>query len=229
MKVLFTSGGTEEPIDGVRRISNSSTGQTGAVLACYFAERGVDVTMLRSERAVSPSSISSGADKIPVTELTYTSYADLRDTLRNQLADQDWDAVVHLAAVSDYSVDEVIVDGTPFPPGGPGKIGTGKEVILKLKPTAKILDSLRKWSHNESVIVVGFKLTDGADDAHAEAQVNTLFARGGVDYVVHNDLRDIDSWHHPSVIWGKGGVLNKTETKDDMAEGLFALLAGETT
>ena len=77
--------------------------------------------------------------------------------------------------------------------------------------------------------MVGFKLTDGADDAHAEAQVNTLFARGGVDYVVHNDLRDIDSWHHPSVIWGKGGVLNKTESKDDMAEGLFALLAGETT
>ncbi len=229
MKVLFTSGGTEEPIDGVRRISNNSTGQTGAVLARYFADRGADVTLLRSERAVSPRSISSGTDKIPVTELTYTSYADLRDTLRNQLADQDWDAVVHLAAVSDYTVNGVSVDGTSFPPGGPGKIGTGREVILKLKPTAKILDSLRGWSHNESVIIVGFKLTDGADDTHAEAQVNALFARGNVDYVVHNNLQDINAQRHSATIWGKEGVLNKTETKDDMAEGLFTLLAGETT
>ena len=222
MKVLFTSGGTEEPIDGVRRISNSSTGRTGAVLARYFADRGADVTLLRSERAVSPGGI-------PVTELTYTSYTDLRDALRNQLTNGDWDAVVHLAAVSDYTVDGVSVDGTPFPPGGPGKIATGRELIIKLKPTAKILDSLREWSRNKSVIVVGFKLTDGADDAHAEAQVNALFARGGVDYVVHNNLRDIDARHHPASIYGKGGILKKTETKDDMAEGLFALLAGETT
>ncbi|MCK5248981.1 MAG: hypothetical protein KAJ98_03395 [Spirochaetaceae bacterium] len=229
MKVLFTSGGTEEPIDGVRRISNSSTGRTGAVLARYFADRGADVTLLRSERAVSPNSISSGTNKIPVAELTYTSYTDLHNALRNQLTIGDWDAVVHLAAVSDYTVDGVSVDGTAFPPGGPGKIGTGREVILRLKPTAKILDSLREWSRNKSVVVVGFKLTDDADDAHAEAQVNALFARGGVDYVVHNDLRDIDARHHHASIYGKGGILKKTKTKDDMAEGLFALLAGETT
>jgi phosphopantothenoylcysteine synthetase/decarboxylase len=222
MKVLFTSGGTEEAIDGVRRISNSSTGRTGAILAAYFAGRGDDVTLLRSEGAVSPR---AATDELIVKESTYLSYADLWKSLRDQLGSEDWDAVVHLAAVSDYRVAEVSVDGVPFPPGGPGKIGTGREVILKLEPTAKILDSLRDWSRNKTIIVVGFKLTDGADGA--EAQVNAQFARGGVDYVVHNDLAGISSKTHSAAIWGKEGVVLNTETKNDMAVGLYSLLAGE--
>jgi phosphopantothenoylcysteine synthetase/decarboxylase len=222
MRVLFTAGGTEEAIDGVRRISNSSTGRTGAILAAYFAGRGDDVTLLRSERALSPR---AATDELNIKELTYLDYADLRLSLRNQLSSGDWDAVVHLAAVSDYRVAEVSVDGVPFPPGGPGKIGTGREVILKLVSTAKILDSLREWSRNKSIIVVGFKLTDGADDA--EAQVNAQFARGGVDYVVHNDLAGISAETHFAAIWGMDGLVVKTETKNEMAEGLYSILAGE--
>ncbi|RYZ72494.1 MAG: bifunctional phosphopantothenoylcysteine decarboxylase/phosphopantothenate--cysteine ligase CoaBC, partial [Proteobacteria bacterium] len=34
--ILITSGGTEEPIDGVRSITNTSTGRTGADLAHWF-------------------------------------------------------------------------------------------------------------------------------------------------------------------------------------------------
>jgi phosphopantothenoylcysteine synthetase/decarboxylase len=221
MRVLFTAGGTEEAIDGVRRISNSSTGRTGAILAAYFAGRGDDVTLLRSEHAVS----TGATDESIIKELTYLSYADLWESLRDQLGSDDWDAVVHLAAVSDYRVAEVSVDGVSFPPGGPGKIGTGREVILKLEPTAKILDSLREWSRNKSIIVVGFKLTDGAEGA--EAQVNAQFARGVVDYVVHNDLAGISSETHSAAIWGMDGLVVKTETKNDMAEGLYSLLAGE--
>ena len=36
MNVLITSGGTREPIDGVRVIANSSTGATGAAIADAF-------------------------------------------------------------------------------------------------------------------------------------------------------------------------------------------------
>lgn len=224
MRVLISSGGTEEAIDGVRRISNSSTGRTGAVIAAWFAGCGAVVTLVRSSRAARPESLPGAS---PITELTYTSYADLSKLLKKQLAGSVWDAVIHLAAVSDYSVAEVSVDGKPFPPGGPGKIGTGRELILTLKPTAKILTSLKDWSRNKSITVIGFKLTDGADDAHAASQVRAQFGRGGVDYVVHNDLVDITSEKHPAGLWGPEGLLVKSETKEEMARGLYSLLAGE--
>ncbi len=225
MKVLFTSGGTEEPIDGVRRISNTSTGRTGAILASYFAEKGANVTLIRSERAQAPE--KNNSDTPPVSELTYISYSNLSDLLHSELAREHWDAVVHLAAVSDYTVDKVSVDGKPFPPGGPGKIGTGKDVILHLKPTAKILDSLREWSCNPTIKVVGFKLTDNADKNEAEVQVRAQFDRGIVDFVVHNELRSINAERHPASFWSHEGLLKETYTKNDMAGELFVLLEGE--
>ena len=36
MRILVTAGGTEEPVDGVRRLTNLSTGTTGGVLARHF-------------------------------------------------------------------------------------------------------------------------------------------------------------------------------------------------
>ena len=51
MRVLVTAGGTEEPIDGVRRLAKLSTGATGATIAAHFAERGAEVLLLHGERA----------------------------------------------------------------------------------------------------------------------------------------------------------------------------------
>src|SRR5882672_989344 len=40
LRVLVTSGGTAEPADGVRVLTNTSTGHTGAGLAAHLAGRG---------------------------------------------------------------------------------------------------------------------------------------------------------------------------------------------
>ncbi|SVC93802.1 uncharacterized protein METZ01_LOCUS346656, partial [marine metagenome] len=47
-KVLITSGGTREPIDAVRYISNLSSGRTGAAIADHFNDQGWDVYYLHS-------------------------------------------------------------------------------------------------------------------------------------------------------------------------------------
>ena len=103
MKILVTAGGTEEPVDGVRRLTNSSTGATGGALARHFAEGGAEVLLLHAERAP-----LSG---IPVERETFVTFADLEAALRRILSEDRWDAVVHAAAVSDYSVASVEVDG----------------------------------------------------------------------------------------------------------------------
>ena len=155
-------------------------------------------------------------------------FADLEQSLRRLLEEDDWDAVVHLAAVGDYHVARVTVDGRPFPPGGPGKIGSAERVDLTLKPNPKLLDSLRNWSRNPGIRVVGFKLTDTPDPEERADQVARLFRRGGPDLVVHNDIRDITPDIHPAVIHDRNGVRARTDSKEELARTLLVLLEGDS-
>ncbi|MCK5375438.1 MAG: DNA/pantothenate metabolism flavoprotein [Acidobacteria bacterium] len=216
MKILVTAGGTEEPVDGVRRLTNISTGATGGVLGRYFAEKGAEVLMLHAERA--------RLGEFNGERETFLTFADLGSALRRLLEERTWDAVVHLAAVSDYSIASIEVDGRSVPPGGKGKIGTGREVVLRLEANPKLIDSLRDWSRNPAIQVVAFKLTDDPDPASREAQVRVLLARGTADLVVHNDLREIGEDRHPAVIHGPDGPLARTGTKEDMAREVYRLL-----
>jgi phosphopantothenoylcysteine decarboxylase/phosphopantothenate--cysteine ligase len=216
MRVLVTAGGTEEPVDGVRRLTNTSTGATGGVLARSFAEHGAKVLLLHAERAPLAS--------IAVERDTFVTFADLENALRRHLGSDDWDAVIHLAAVSDYTVSSVEVDGSPVPHGDQGKIGSGHEVVIRLSPNPKLIDSLKRWSRNKAILVIGFKLTNSPDPAARTTHVRALLDRSTVDFVVHNDLGDLTAAHHPAEIWGRRGALVQTATKEELAEALWALL-----
>lgn len=217
MRVLVTAGGTEEAIDSVRRIANTSSGATGAELAAHFAERGAEVVLLHAERAA--------VGELDVERLGFVSFAELEAALRRLLAERRFDAVVHLAAVSDYAVGAVEVDGRPWDGGPRGKIASGREVLIRLRPNPKLIDSLRAWSRNPEVVIVGFKLTDEPDPVFREVQVRSLLERGVADLVVHNDLREIDGARHAATIYGREGALIRSETKKQLAAELYRLLA----
>lgn len=216
MRILVTAGGTEEPVDGVRRLANTSTGTTGGVIARGFAEHGAEVMLLHAERAP--------LDSIAVERDTFVTFTDLEKALRTHLGASDWDAVIHLAAVSDYSVSAVHVDGRPVPHGDRGKIDSGREVVIHLSPNPKLIDKLKKWSRNEAVRVVGFKLTNDPDSDVRRARVRALLDRGAIDFAVHNDLAELTAERHPAEIWSRQGPLTRTTTKEELAEALWVLL-----
>ena len=217
MKVLVTAGGTEEPVDGVRRLCNTSTGATGAVLARRFSELGAEVVLLHAARA--------RVEAVEVERASFVTFAELEAALRRLLGERDWDAVVHLAAVADYTVTSIEIDGRPQPRGRRGKIGSGHDVVLRLAPTRKLIDSLRTWSRNPAITVVGFKLTDDPDPTERESQIRRLLDRGSADLVVHNDLSEITDANHRAEIWQGSGRLARTDTKEELADQLFRLLA----
>src|SRR5688500_5204993 len=103
MKILITSGGTREPIDQVRFITNFSTGKTGALLTDYFCETGHEVTQFFGE--------GSMVSRRAATKQSYSSFQDLDQKLRALLKSENFDAIIHLAAVSDYSVSDVEFEG----------------------------------------------------------------------------------------------------------------------
>ncbi len=178
LRVLITSGGTAEAVDGVRILTNTSTGRTGARLAEHFARAGHEVTLLRAMHAV-PAPAG-------VTERIYFSFGDLDGALTELLGGNDFEAVIHAAAVSDFHVAGVMVEGVARPAGA--KLDSQRPASILLRPNPKLVAGLRARSRNQAVQVVAFKLTRGATASEIQAAVGRLFAESPADYVVHNDL-----------------------------------------
>jgi phosphopantothenoylcysteine decarboxylase / phosphopantothenate---cysteine ligase len=217
LRVLVTAGGTEEPIDGVRTLSNFSTGQTGAQIAAHFSARGHDVVLLRGLRAAAASASGVRTER-------FCTVADLEAQLRRWLGNWEFDAVIHAAAVSDYTIAAVQVDGEEV--SGVNKLDSGREVTLRLRPTQKLVDHLREWSANPALRVVAFKLTRGADAAAARAAVETLFSHSHADAVVHNDLTALDaaSGRFPATLWLPDGRSIAIPDRESLGAELEPLL-----
>lgn len=216
-RVLVTAGGTAEPIDGVRVLTNTSTGATGAAIADRLAIAGHEVVLLRAQNAARAAG--------PCREETFVTFAELETALDRLLGSDRFDTVIHAAAVSDYGVDSMIVAGGVVPAGRQGKIESVGAPLLRLRPNPKLVDGLRRLS-GRPLTVVAFKLTHGADRAQAAAAVRRLLAHSGADYVVHNDLaaRQPDGTFPADIIRTDGTVATHCPDRTALATALAQLL-----
>jgi phosphopantothenoylcysteine decarboxylase/phosphopantothenate--cysteine ligase len=219
MRVLITSGGTAEPIDGVRQITNASTGRTGAGIARRLARCGHEVVFLRA---------ASSAEAPPgCREEKFSSFADLDAALTRILSSEHFDAVIHAAAVSDFGVGAVAVGGADHPPGF-GKLDSGTAPVLRLRPNPKLVDSLRSRCLNGSVKIVAFKLTQGEDPGAVRRAVGSLLAHSGADLVVQNDAaeRRGPEAFPASIFFPDGSPPERCESRSALASALERILSG---
>ncbi len=219
-RILVTAGGTREPLDTVRFISNGSSGRTGLMLAQTFAEKGAEVTLLTSQ----DGDLSSFKGK----KVSFHSYLDLAVSLRAELADRRYDTVVHCAAVSDFAVEKIeSAEGTITPTG---KIDSQNNLLVHLRPTDKLVDHLKSWSLNKNILSVGFKLTSTGDENERVAAVQKLFSHGEVDYVVHNDISEVsDKIHRTQIFARRLKTQVRLQSKKELAEHLTEIIANYKT
>ncbi len=171
IQVLITAGGTTEPIDDIRVITNKSTGKTASVLADHLAESGFEVTFMHSENSIKPRN--------PTTLVSFTSYEDLSLKLKSELKKTSYNWVIHTAAVSDYSVKPAS-----------GKISSeAEEITLTLKRNPKLINQVKVLSPKSKLI--GFKLTSTNEAQVIREKVTQLFQNAHCDFVVQNDWSDI--------------------------------------
>lgn len=189
-RIMVTAGATREPIDGIRFISNVSTGQTAADLTDALAGLGWQVTYMHGAGAKLPSR----AERIQ----SFGDFKNLEETLRAALSEHPYDAIIHCAAVSDYSVEN---------PSLGIKLNSQGELDLKLKPNHKILPRLKEYSANKNLRVIGFKLTLNASEKETLAVARGLL-NTNVDAVVANDWagvqKDRSDQRHPGVLVSTG-------------------------
>lgn len=181
IRILVTAGGTQEPIDPVRSITNVSTGRTGHALARALADAGHDVTLVQS--ASSPH--RDGVARVR----TYTTTDSLAQVLEDELSTHDYDLAIHAAAVSDFRVEQV----------SKTKLASGEGLTLRLVPNPKLVSRFREWSRNPRLRVMSFKLTAGTPESELGAQL----ARYDSDWIVHNELRDVGAESHAGTIYSR--------------------------
>ncbi len=189
LKILLTVGGTQEAIDSVRSITNVSSGKTGFVLAEEFLKAGHEVFVLRAARANWNWSLTAQKKKMDggLNEISFTDFFSLQRELKTALESRPFDAIVHLAAVSDYHVGEVLVNGVAQ--SGVEKIDSASERIeLHLVKNSKLLQSLKTWSKNHSVLVVAFKFMDHRDSKLLTDALKKMADQKQVDWIVQNDV-----------------------------------------
>lgn len=232
MKILITSGGTEEPLDGVRYITNFSTGRTGAGLAAYAASQGSDVVLLHGFHAILPEKLETGRPEVKngtIETIRYRTFSDLDTQLQNILeTDKEIDIVIHLAAVSDYTPETIETpDRKPYPAGGEGKISSESETMLVLfRRNYKILSRIRGYAQGRAIILTGFKLTNTVDQKEKIQAVQKIVQYGLCDLLVHNDLNEIgktpeDPRHAASIYSAAGHLISQTDTKQQLFEQLY--------
>lgn len=227
MNILITGGGTEEPIDTVRSICNFSTGRTASFLAESLSKAGHNVTALMAERAVKP-------EEKGICIRTFKSFQNLSDAVESLCRTGRWDLIVHAAAVSDFSVDTIEMNGKTYRPGDFAKISSDSAPVIRLKKNPKIVDSIKKWCKENAsgTVLTAFKLTSGASAEERKEATEKLFNSTGnaglsPDFVVSNDLSEITSTSHPCTIWAKNGkIAAETQNLEELASFLGNIKGG---
>ena len=207
-KILITTGGTQENIDDVRVLSNISTGKTGYQIAQNLFHAGYEIHLLKAHHASVPNNCD-----FPVTE--FTDYKSLDHGFQKLLKENHFTHVIHAAAVGDYSV-------TNFP----GKIDSSQDITLHLKVNPKLISKIKNYSSNPNLKIIGFKLTSHLSDSEINEKVKKLMQ--DADFVVHNDLKDIDKsqGQHPFTLWGVKSP-TKFENIEQLSFGLIEVISSE--
>ncbi|MGA2522416.1 MAG: bifunctional phosphopantothenoylcysteine decarboxylase/phosphopantothenate--cysteine ligase CoaBC, partial [Acidimicrobiales bacterium] len=162
-RVLVTAGGTREPIDPVRFISNRSSGKQGHAVAQAAAARGATVVLVTTV----PGRAPAGVTVVPVETAAQMEAAVLEHAPHA-------DVVVMAAAVADFRPKAAAerklakADGLPE---------------LVLEPTPDILAELGR-RRSEGQVLVGF-----AAETHDMARRAAAKLEGkNLDLVVANDV-----------------------------------------
>ena len=166
-KVLVTAGGTQEPLDPVRVLTNRSSGRQGYALAQAALEAGAQVTLITTPTALTPP---VGARVINVE-----TARQMQDAVLQELP--EYDALIMAAAVADFRPKQVAENKIKKDGGVPQVELEATEDILKA--VADLRSGLKRRQ-----VVVGFA---AESQSLLENAANKLQSKK-LDLIAANDI-----------------------------------------
>lgn len=205
--IVVTAGGTQEPVDPVRCLTNRSSGKMGHSIAEAARNRGAEVTLITA-----PTSLAKPAG---VTVMDIRTAEEMLKAVTE--ATKKADCLIMSAAVADFR---------PAAPSGKKiKRQDLSELTLKLEKTPDILRQVKG-----GFIRVGF----AAESHDVVANAMDKIRRKGLDMIVANDITAKDcgfgtETNKVTIIDAKGKVddlplLSKAEVADKILDRVAGLL-----
>lgn len=173
-KVVITAGGTREPMDPVRFITNPSTGKMGVALAAAARDLGAHTVLVHAPLSVP---VPYGVRSVPVTtaqEMLEAVLAEVRDA----------DVFIAAAAVADFRPAVTAAQKIK-------KEQVGDKLTLELERTPDILATVgqNRDTWGRPYVVVGFAAE--TEDLIRAAQEK--LRRKRLDLIVANDITAPDA------------------------------------
>ena len=221
MNILITSGGTSEKIDRVRSITNHSTGRLGKIIAETFLDKGDQVTLVTTPKAVRPAAHPN------LTIVQIENVAELLESLKPLVHTHD--VLIHAMAVSDYTpvymtgLEAVAAssDMAEFldKTNSESKISSQDDVqVLFLKKTPKIISLVKEW--NPAIRLIGFKLLVNVTKEELLKTARASLIKNQAEIIVANDLTDISNHEHKAYLVRKETV-TQAQSKEEIAQLLY--------
>ncbi len=185
-KVLVTAGPTNEAIDAVRFIGNSSSGIMGFAIAETFAEYGAEVNLVAGP-------VNLGINNPLIKRFDVITANEMYEKCMELYSDSD--ITIMSAAVADYTIQN---------PSTSKLKKSEKSMTLKLVPTKDILLELgiRK---KKGQVLIGFALETNNEVKNAIKKLNTK----NLDFIVLNSLNDQNAGFKYST--NKISIIDKNE------------------
>jgi len=171
LRVVVTAGGTQEPLDPVRHLTNRSSGRMGYAVAEAARDAGADVTLISAPTGL--------AAVLGVTMVSVRTAAEMYAAVMERR--QDTDVLIMAAAVADYR---------PAQQSGQKIKKHASALVLPLEPTQDILASVgAARGDGRPELVVGF----AAETENLLQNAAEKLSRKRLDMIVANDVSASDS------------------------------------
>jgi phosphopantothenoylcysteine decarboxylase / phosphopantothenate---cysteine ligase len=207
-KIVVTAGGTQEPIDPVRMITNRSSGKQGYALAQAALDAGAQVTLITTQTTLQPP---AGCQ----IEFVRTAQQMLDAVMEHM----DCDALIMAAAVADFAPTEMSGNKIKKSQGAP---------VIQLTHTPDILSAVAKQKAQSGLprYVVGFaaESQDLIENAREKLKAKSL------DLIVANDISVADAGFEVDtnrviLLFAEGKTLEyPVMKKSEVAEKILNLL-----
>ena len=197
-KILIIGGGSSEPIDDVRVISNKSSGYMATVLSETAYAMGADIDLCLGNAVHKPG------EWIKINR--FSTLSELKNMIKGK-----YDAVIVPAALSDFIPKKV-----------KGKLDSSKPVSLEMKKAPKIIDQIRK---NHKGLLYTFKLGSKISDDELIKRAKLLLKKS--DCVVANFSEAMGATESKAAIVDQNNIEWIKGSKIDLSKRILEKISSE--
>ena len=253
IRIAITAGGTEESIDGIRKITNTSSGSLGwhcleAVLSFMHEHNQTDFVVHYIKAPKAATKKLSDREKPFVDFVDVTDTQSVYDSINRLMDDVDIDIFIHAMAISDfsysYSVSIISLAEELYQNITEDK-SISKEKIEEIlsKPKYKH-ESDEKISSSEAIVMgfettpkvislikkknpktflVGFKLVKHNRDNNLLKEAEKLRASNNCDAVFANESSQLSEDNHAGILLHEGKIVARPIGKKEIAKAIVKL------